>query len=202
MRFTIDNKDTGTLKVRVGNVKEYKEFEGLDLTKIYQWYPMNISYVYRFQEPRDRLYLYPVKNPPLTTDYNYEYRTRRKPKGTVIADINPTMACMNVMKDNMELCMQADELGLPHLLTANYTHEQSKKGILDTLGMLDSVKDALEKRLEKEEDLSNYRQLSLQEQDNVLYLYATETELNQMKQIGKLYTMLNLMRKISKEREK
>lgn len=200
MRFKIDNEDTGTLRVRVGNVKEYKEFSGLDLDKVHQWYPMNISYVYRFQEPRDRLYLYPVKNPPLITDYDYEYRTRRKPKDTVIEDVNPDMACMSVMKDNMELITQADALGLPHLLKADYTEEESKQGVKEVLKMQDTVREALENRLAKDKDLSEYRKMSLQDQDSMVYSYATDEEQSQMKQVGKLYTMLNLMRKIARER--
>lgn len=201
MKFTIDNAETGTLEVQVGNIKENIKFTGLDLDKVYQWYPMNISYKYRYQEPRGRLYLYPVKNPPRNPDYEYEERQRTKPEGVVIEDIGPDMMCTNVMKDNIALVIQADSLGLPHLLKANYSLEETKKGIKKLLKMLDDVKDTLENRLAKEEDLGKYRKKTLQEQDYVLYSYASGEEIKQMKQFGKLYSMLNLMRKIAKARE-
>lgn len=201
MKFKIEEDGTGTLIARVGNLKEYKEFKGLDLSKVHQWYPLNISYNLRYQEPRDRLYLYPVTNPPENPDYKYVERTRTKPEGTVIEDIGPDMMCANVMMDNVTMCIIADRLELPSFLTADYTEEQAKQGIKDVLEMLDSVKGTLENRLSKDMDIGEFRKKPLQEQDNMLYLYATDEEISEMKQFGKLYTMLNLMRKISKVRE-
>lgn len=200
MKFTIDDGETGTLKVRVGNIKEEIEFSGIDLDKLYMWYPMNICYVYRYQEPRDRLYLYPVKNPPENIDYEYEERLRTKPAEVVIENIGSEMMCENVMKDNVELAIIADGLGLPHLLKYGYTLEETKQGIRRLLAMLDDVKQTLEDRIEGDK-LKEYREMPLLERENVLYSYATEEELEEMKQFGKLYTMINLMRKIAKERE-
>ena len=200
MKFTIDNGETGTLKVQVGNIKEEVEFSGIDLDKLYKWYPMNVCYVMRYQEPRDRLYLYPVKNPPENIDYEYEERLRTKPAGVVIEDIGPDMMCTNVFKDNVELAMLADGLGLPHLLKYSYTLEETKKGIVDLLEMLDDIKEVLENRIEGDK-LKEFRSLPLQERESMLYSYATAEELEEMKQLGKLYTMINLMRKIAKKRE-
>lgn len=201
MRFTVDDKDTGTLKVQVGNINKYKEFKGLDLNRLYQWYPMNISYVLRYQEPRDRLYLYQTRNPAIIPDYDFEYRARIKPKNTVIQDIGEDMVCVNVMKDNIKLCMLAISLGLPHMLMEEYTQDEVKAGIVEVLDLHDSVKGVLEKRIEDNGEFKEFRKLPLQEQDIMLYSYATDKEKDEFRQFGKLYTMLNLMRKIAKRRE-
>lgn len=200
MKFLIDDEHTGTLNLRIGNSKEEEEIKGLDLDKLYQWYPMNISYGMRYQEPRDRIYLYPVENPPENVDYNYEERMRTKPDGVVIKDIKPDMVCLNVFIDNVELCRTADGLGLPHMLQHKYTLEEAKEGINRLLIMLDDIKNYLELRIEGEE-LKKFRGLPLQERERMLYSYATNDELGDIKQIGKLYTMINLMRKIARERE-
>lgn len=201
MKFKVDNENTGTLEVQIGNTKDNIKFTGLKLDKMYRWYPMNISYKYRYQEPRARLYLYPVTNPPENPDYDYEARKRTKPAGIVVEKIGPDMVCLNVMTDNIELAIQADELGLPHMISARKTLKEIKEGIKDLLEMLDDVKDTLEDRLSKEINLKEFRKLPLQEQDSVLYSYASEEEIEQMVLFGKLYTMLNLMRKIAEARE-
>lgn len=202
MKFTIDNKDTGTLEVRVGNFKEKTKFSGMDLDKVYQWYPMNIYYKLRYQAPKDRLYLFPTDNPPLNVDYDYEERSRTKPDGVQIKEIGPEMVCMNVMLDNIELSREASKLGIPNMVVGDYTTTQIKEGIEDLLALLDTYKESLEYRIEKEGKLEEFRKKALQEQDSMLYSYSTEEEQESMKQLGKMYTMLNLMRKIAEVREK
>lgn len=201
MKFTVDDENTGTLSVRISNKKEYVEFPGMDLDKIYQWYPMNICYSLRYQEGTDSIYLYPRGNPPENIDYNYSKSLRTKPAGVVIDDIGPDMMCTNVMKDNVQLMALADSLGLPYMIEHNYTLKETKQGIVHLLDMLDAIKETFELRM-NERELKEFKSLPLQERDNVLYSHATEEDKEEMKQLGKLYTMLSLMRKIARERER
>lgn len=201
MNFNVDDANTGTLSVKQGNNVEKKVIKDINLDSLYKWYPMNINYIYRYDLKGDNLYLYPSDSPMPLPDYDYPIRERTRPIGVQVKDINPDMVCYNVLEDNAELCIIADTLDLPHMMQGNYTYLEVKKGISDLLDLYDDIREMLLQRLiDDGTNISDYRNRAVSTQDVILHSKASEEEQSQLKTFGKLYTMLNLMRKISTKR--
>ena len=179
MKTTIKTEELLNLEVRTTN--QGKKDYVLPIKGIEQWYPFNINFTYMHSESRNQMYL--VKLPCYKGDnlYNTAVLKNSEP----LEELAGTLVNWEVFQRNAFIMLRASQLGVPKTLLDDYTLEDVKEGHEVLYKIHTALKDRLHSRVKDEESI---------------YDVATKEELSFLEELGEIYTMLNLMRKIKEGR--
>lgn len=171
------------------NIKSF----GFPKHDIHYWYPFNINFFYKYTDAKNYLYLVKDKSYEGPNFYNVDILKRTKPLGTK----NGVMFRPEVYKRNKYIISRARQLGIP-TINSSYTQEELQKGFQTLSDAISMVKWRAEERCIRDLGKDFYTPPILSEEwDNVIYNnYMTEKESAYLIELGEIYTMLNVMRKL------
>jgi len=172
-----------------------KEELSLDmpLDKIHYWYPFNINFYYKYSEAEEYLYL--VKDPVYEGVNHYKADVLKR--SSKLSKRNGVMFHPYVYIRNRYIINRAKSLGIP-TIDEEYTAKEIQEGynkLRDITSTL--VEDRIEKRvlegIDVEEDI-----MSNTEEDwtSLVYSSMTPEEEELFLEVGEIYSMLSVMRKI------
>jgi len=179
MKTTVKTEELLNLEVRT--TSQGKKDYTLPIKGIEQWYPFNVNFMYMHSESRNQMYL--VKLPCYKGDnlYNTAVLKNSEP----LKELNGAPFNESVWERNVYIMEKAWTIGVPKTISEEYTMEDIKEGYEVLHNIHTELQDRLLGRLEEEESI---------------YDVATKSELNFLEEIGEMYAMLNLMRKIKEGR--
>lgn len=194
MRTQIKNKRS-KLMVRKG-YRDIEEFN-FPLDTLKDWYPLNVNYEYKYSMDRKDLYLTLSDTYATYYDYGVETKNRAKAPGNRFC---PSEGWYNpsVKEDNERISNLAEEWEVVNFYTPEeevtwLAIEDSYETLLDEY---EDIKEVLYKRASKYVDGIALDHEEEEEQDRYIYMFATEEELNKLHDIGKMYVMVGLLKRI------
>jgi len=175
--------------------QEKKDFL-LPVENIQYWYPFNVNFSYVYSDAREQLYL--------VMDKEYKSRGGKDYYGTDILkntqpleELNGTMFHQKVYDRNNYIMVRAKFLGLKKTLLEEYTIEDVEQGFNRLHTVVKSIKNKIEARVTIGSDELLYAPARRSEDwDKMIYDNATLEEWELLEEIGEIYSMLSLMRKI------
>jgi hypothetical protein len=175
--------------------KEKKELF-LPKTHIHYWYPFNINFSYKYTDSKGFMYLVKEKNYEGENVYNVDILKRTK----VLPLRNGTPFNEAVFNRNMYIMDKASATGIKTLLD-DFTLEDVKKGFKKAGEILSLIKAQVERRnlAETGEHQFFFQTMPTEDWDELIYSKATEKESQVILEIGEIYTMLSVMRKLVEE---
>ncbi|MCB5366921.1 hypothetical protein LIP24_09755 [Collinsella aerofaciens] len=172
--------------------KEIKTFV-LPAKNIHYWYPFNINFSYRYTEAKGFLYLVKEKSYEGKNYYNVDIlkRTKALSKRDGVP-FNP-----DVFKRNMYIIEKAKNIGLPTIID-DFTMEDVKEGFKTLSDTIVAVRDRIESRyIEKNGEPMYTQSIFSEEWDELVYSQMTEEEEEALIELGEMYCMLTVMRKLA-----
>jgi hypothetical protein len=194
MKTFVEHEDKITLQIQTTG-DEVKEFL-LPIMNVHYWYPFNINFTYRYTNSKGYLYL--VKERDYTGEnlYKVDILKRTKPLG----DRNGVMFHPNVYQRNKYIIEKAKSFGIP-VITEPFKIEDVELGFNQISTMIKVIKGRVEDRFfDNNEDAWYSPEIPTDEWDRAVYEHAKEDELTYLQELGEMYTMLSLMRKIAERR--
>ncbi|AMB18681.1 anti-sigma factor [Bacillus phage Eldridge] len=179
MKTTIKTEELLNLEVRT--TSQGKKDYVLPIQGIFQWYPFNVNFAYMHSESRNQMYL--VKLPCYKGENLYDTEVLKHSEP--LEELAGTLVNWKVFQRNTWIMLRASQLGVPKTLLDEYTMEDVKEGYEVLHNVHSKLQDQLYDRLEVEESI---------------YDVATKSELEFLEELGEMYAMLNLMRKIKEGR--
>ena len=180
----------GSGKKEVGRVYFPRE-------SILDWYPLSVSYEYRFDTANEKYFLAP-------TEYSHPKRygitKKKRNKATEEASFTaPDFYVEEVRQDNKKVLEIAKERGFPELFEEGVTLKQVVDLHKDLTEDIDipiksDIIDRAYENMEEEQWLKFFKS-DEEIKDVILYQYATEEELKKLYESGSLRVLLNLIRK-------
>lgn len=199
--FRLDNGGNlvGRLDVHDRNNTLLKVFD-FDFYTINNWYPLNFEYDLIYRLEHDTLQVVPdSRGEILYVDYGIT-DSSRKLEYTVAQGLDKTVF-KPVKFDNEKVCKKAKELNLPTWLDEDFTYEDTKLGLNDIEHKIDLLTKYCLKdyyfALGQDEQV-NYMNLSKELKEHVALNTVSEKDFDLFIMYGKIYTMLSVMRKVSK----
>lgn len=175
--------------------KEAKELF-LPKTNIHYWYPFNINFSYKYTDSKGFMYLVKEKNYEGENVYNVDILKRTK----VLPTRNDTPFNEAVFNRNMYIMKKATATGIKTLLD-DYTLGDVQQGFKIASNILRIVKEQIALRHTiRSGEIFFSQPIVTEERDEEIYSYATEEEQKIINEIGEIYTMLGVMRKLVEER--
>lgn len=191
MKLISKNSNDVTLNVRTTGK------ETLDITvskrNVHYWYPFNINFSYRYTESKRFLYLIKEKGYTGKNHYGVDILKRTRALG----DRDGVMFHPEVYKRNTYIMEKAKALGIK-TVEDQYEMRDVEQGYKIVNAAFKAIKNLIEDRyVSQHEDEELHSQLfPTEEWDEAVYSCMTEEESEAMQEIGEVYTMLSLMRKI------
>jgi len=186
------------LRIHDANNSMLKILE-FDFNNINNFYPLNSEYDLEYQFELDELRLVPVSNNEVT-HVDYGIKTFRDTLRYDLTNGLDSIVIKQVQYDNLLVCSDARELGIPCWLD-DFTYYEVQEGIKLINKTIDTMLNDI---------ISNYY-YDLSQDDKVTFMskrvetkYAlalanlSKAEENNFISCGKIYTMLSVMRKVSK----
>jgi hypothetical protein len=194
MKTIVEHEDKITLQIQTTG-DEVKEFL-LPIMNVHYWYPFNINFTYRYTNSKGYLYLIKERDYLGENLYKVDILKRTKP----LEDRNGVMFHPNVYQRNKYIIEKAKSFGLP-VITEVYKLEDVERGFGQISTLVKVIKGRVEDRFfDKNEDAWYSPEIPTDEWDQAVYAYAEEDELIYLQELGEMYTMLSLMRKIAERR--
>lgn len=191
MKLVVDDKEMVTLKV----VSTKGELKGVALPTegIYKWYPFDVNFFYKFAETGQYLYLVPVKDFQGKNHYEV-YSLEKSPP---LKQINGEYVHTRVYERNKYIMHKASQLGIK-TLRDTFTKKDVQDGFDKVREAIEDIKSTLENRyLQDGTDAWLPFEQPSEEWDSKVYRMATEDEHDLLDELGEMYTMLTVMRKIT-----
>ncbi len=179
MKTTIKTEELLNLEVRT--TSQGKENYLLPIQNLYQWYPFNVNFEYVHSDSQKQIYL--VKLPCYKGDNIYDTTVLKNSEP--LEELAGTLVNWKVFQRNAWIMLRASQLGLPKTLLDEYTLDDVKEGYEVLHNVHSELQERLYSRLEGEENI---------------YDVATKSELTFLEELGEMYAMLNIMRKIKEGR--
>lgn len=198
MRTKKLTKRLGEMKVRTSKLQEATF--NYPLSTVQYWYPFNNNYEYRYSEKKNILYLV-MSEPKLEyTDYYIEENTERTESNHGV--FSPTSwYCAVVDSDNVRVIAYAQRLGLRadfYAEDAPYTVKDLEKDYKIIKGYEWRVIEDIRKRVMKtfnQQEYNKYYGMEDENRSSMILSRATPSELSELRMIGKVFTMLSVLRK-------
>lgn len=185
--------DKVELSVFTTNGDELKSFH-FPKNHIYFWYPFNINFFYKYSNSREFMYLVKEKGYEGENVYNIDILKRTKPMPTR----NDVPFHKGVYQRNMYIMSKAKEVGLVTIKDV-YSISDVKENYIKLKNILTIIKNEMQDRyLDKyPEDVENIGED--EEWIKKIYSEMTPEEHKHFIEIGEMYVMVNLMRKLAEE---
>lgn len=168
----------------------------LPYRELLKWYPLNINYTYKYSTSKDIMYL--VKDGTYKRDL-YDVKSTKQAKALPLKKGVPYNK--TVHNRNTKIVKWAEENNLIEVSEEKVLLTDPKVGICRVLETIESIKQHLVKKYIFEEGKNNDFDIDVnlgfpKFTDELIYKYATETELYQLELLGEVYTLLNLYRRL------
>lgn len=176
--------------------KDFKEFR-LPKMNVHYWYPFNINFSYKYSSSKDYMYL--VKEKGYTGDNHYKVDVLKKTKP--LDKRGGVMFHPYVYKRNKKIISRAKELNIP-VITDSFNLEIVEDGFAQIGVLIHTLKNRVEDRVSDKYglDLYKYEPKPLNEEwDKDIFEVMTEDERFFLLELGEIYSMLTVMRKLSEE---
>lgn len=174
--------------------KEFKEYE-VTPHKVYYWYPFNVNFFYKYSNSKRFLYLVKEKDYTGENIYNVDILKRSKPLG----QRKGVMFHPYVYKRNRYIIDKARDLGIP-TLKDNYDLRDVQKGFEDLDLVTQTVKGRVEDRYIAYGGTLEAPKVPNDDWDEAVYNVMTTEEQEIFHELGEMYAMLTVMRKIAEGR--
>lgn len=198
MKLKILDKDNGTLNVFHRN-KEHKTIDNVPTANLIDWYPLSNAYEYKLSRNGEYLELKRLRS---TLPTSYELETNNQ---SIIRDNNHRCKIgywynPAVRKDNLKIIDKAKQYGLP-VITEEYDSNIVEQGFKDLGVIFQSLKTIV---------VTRYLEGKTEEELRIFNMKSEESQLNEAlkesdfsvdltySDLGQIYNMLLLMKKISK----
>jgi hypothetical protein len=194
MKTIVEHEDKIKLQVQTtdGEVKEVL----LPTMNVHYWYPFNINFSYKHTDSKNYLYLVKERDYVGGNLYKVDILKRTKP----LENRNGVMFHPNVYQRNKYIIEKAKSFGLP-VITEPYKLDDVEEGFHQLSTLIKLIKGRIEDRFfDKNEDAWYSPDIPTDEWDQAVYRYAKQDELTYLQELGEMYTMLSLMRKIAERR--
>lgn len=183
-------EDRLLLEVR-STLNEPREFN-LPKINLHYWYPFNLNYHYKYSDSRDFLYLVKDKGyegPPIY-EVNILRRTQQLPQR------NDVMFNQHVFRRNMYIMTKAAQMGIKTVKEL-FDEDDVDDGFATVGAAIETIKERIEDRyIEACEDPATFQGMPTEEYDAVIFSYMTEEERAELVELGEIYSMLVLMKKM------
>lgn len=188
-----ENKESGVLTVDTTGDKGTKDYY-VSLSNIHQWYPFNISYKYNYSQSQRYIYLVEENSSTGETLYGADILRHTAP----LERRHGTMLHRKVLTRNEFIIAKAKRAGIPYI-TGSYNLKDIQDGFHKIRTVIEYIKDTIIKRYERVTAVPLVEGAVTPEQwDIALYVVATNVERKRLIELGEMYTMLTLMRKMVK----
>lgn len=201
MKTTFKN-DNGILKgeLRLHDLhKTMLKILSFNPYSINNWYPLNSDYDLLYHVEKNVVQLLPVSRKELSyTDYGISV------DGMLESDISQgldNLVIKTVQADNNLVCQTAKDLNLPCWLDVGYSTYEVEQGIKDLCIYIDSTIDRVLKDYYYDlscDDKVAFKNALLDKQEHIAFAVLSEQDKKIFSSLGKLYTMLSIMRKVAK----
>jgi hypothetical protein len=185
-------------KVKLEVLTTNKKVKTMYLPKmnIHFWYPFNVNFYYKFTDSKNFLYLVKEKGYEGNNYYNIDILKRTKQ----LAQRNGVMFHPGVYKRNKYIIEKARAIGIPTIQDI-YTAEDIEVGFNVLSDCMAALKDRVEERFMSDVGEGMFVQfLPSEEWDAEVYSHMTEEEQEALIELGEMYSMLNVMRKLTEAR--
>jgi hypothetical protein len=173
--------------------KEVKEFY-FPKHHIHYWYPFNLNFMYKYSNSKEFLYLVKEKNYDGPNYYNVDILKRTKR----LVEKSGVMFNPEVYKRNFHIIEIASRLGIP-TIDGSYTFDDVLDGFEILADCIEAVKKQAQQRLSKDGD-DFIQFLPTEDFDEEVYSKMTEEESEALIEMGEIYVMLTVMRKLTEGR--
>lgn len=191
MKLTVD-KDNQQIKLKVTTTDGGNKTICLPPEKLYYWYPFNLNFYYKYSNSRGYIYLSTDKSYKGPNYYNIDVLKRTKPLG----ERNGVPFHPFVYKRNRDIIQKARGLDLP-TIKDTYTLDDVELGFSEVGIMINIIKSRAEDRLlERTGDNFIIPEMFSEEWDKKVYSSLTEKEQEVLIELGEMYSMLTVMRKL------
>ena len=159
------------------------------------WYPLNISYSLAYQAEDNKLCFYLAKS---TTSYDYRIYHRGENYYYSIPEAEDMLTIERVKKDNDFIIHLAHGLGVSTWVD-DYTKSDVESGFIEVGNQMTLLTD---ERLNEyinnlsASDMVKYYELPDEHKQKLAFSLLSPTEARQYAELGKLYSMLSIMRKV------
>jgi len=196
MKTVVKTDHLINLEVKTTNQSK-KDFL-LPVSNLHFWYPFNVNFSYVYSDAREQLYLVKENDYKGTNWYNVDVLKQTAP----LEEMEGFMFHEKVYDRNMYIMLRAHFIGLPKIITdEDYTLEDIEAGYTHLQQVHYKLKSEIEQRvLSRESDLYFPNHRCDPAWDNLIYNEATEEEQSFLEELGEMYGMLGLMRKIAEGR--
>jgi hypothetical protein len=182
------------LEVETTQEDELKEFH-LPKHDLHYWYPFNINFFYKYTNSKDYLYLVKEKGFEGPNYYGVDILKRTKPLG----EKNGVMFNPEVYKRNKKIMKLAQSLKIP-TIDSSYTMEDVQAGFRQLDDCMHLLKLQAEERYKAASGEFIYVQSVMDEdRDQEVFEHMLPIEQEMLIELGEIYVMLNLMRKLAEE---
>lgn len=198
MKLKVVERDNAVLNVQVSQ-KEHTSLYNVPLDNLIDWYPFSNAYEYRLSKDNNCLELKRLRSTlPVSygIDSNYSYLIKNSDYQCKIGEWYNKAVCM----DNIEVIEKAKKYKLP-VITEPFNLDTIEKGFHDIGVIFQSVKTIIIDRYldnKNEEEIKLFKTKS----DDIQFNEALKHSDNQVNytynDLGKIYNMLLLMKKICK----
>ncbi|QZA69664.1 RNA polymerase sigma factor [Bacillus phage 035JT004] len=197
MKLTV-NHAVNMVLLEVETTGDEKKQVYLSPENIHYWYPFNNNFSYKYSNAKEQLYL--VQEGGYTGENVYGVDILKRSKQLVV-DKDGFLMHPEVYERNMYIMDIASLHGLPTPLD-DYDSHTVQEGFEKLGEVLNSFRDALEDKLMyMDEDALSVPQVHLNEEwDSRIYACADEDDLEILQELGEVYNMLSLMRKLAEGR--
>lgn len=168
----------------------------LPYRELLKWYPLNINYTYKYSTSKDIMYL--VKDSTYEKDL-YEVKSTKQAKALPLKKGVPYNK--SVHKRNMKIVQWAEDNNLIEVSEERVLLTEPKVGICRVLETIETIKQHLVRKYIFEEGQKEDFDIDVnlgfpKFTDELIYKYATPTEVEQLELLGEVYTLLNLHRRL------
>lgn len=189
----IFNKDSGMLELITPTTDKGEHVQEFPTYNVHRWYPFNINFHYKYSNAKKHLYL--VKDSGYDGENLYNVDILKKTKPPVIME-DGVMFHPYVYKRNRYIINKARQIGIP-TIRDNYTLSDVEQGFDNLRDALHVFKSSIETRVLN----NNYKDTYVKETwsedwDKFIYSHMTEKEEKVLIELGEMYSMLTVMRKI------
>jgi hypothetical protein len=169
----------------------------LPIENLHFWYPFNVNFSYVYSDARDQLYLVKENDYKGTNWYGTDVLKQTDP----LEEMDGFMFHEKVYDRNMYIMLRAHFIGLPKIITDEYTLEDIEEAYKHLHTVHYQAKCRIEERVvEKAADIYFPTTTCDPYWDTLVYEETTEEEKEFLEELGEMYGMLGLMRKIAESR--
>lgn len=171
--------------------KEVLEFF-FPAVNVHYWYPFNLNFTYRHSDSKKILYLVEEKGYAGENIYNAETlkRSKRLPQR------NGVMFHSGVFHRNMYIMAKAKELGIP-VIKQQYDSADVQRGFDIIAEAIAAIKLQIEDRyMDKCDEATLFQYIPNEDWDQAIYEYIAPEERKELTELGEMYNMLVLMKKL------